>query len=158
MTTDVEKSAHESRGAAPHDDRIFRDIGRAEITGPGNLTLVTQIHPAAREHHSAFLLVDLRIDVNRAADEPAIGVHQSIDVCVVEHLPVLVCGCFLHCALHYTCNSAKRSWPQGCVISGRTVSEMRMSSSSTAAVSALAIESLRAALGPLPRAMSNGVS
>ncbi len=85
MTADVDERPHNSRGVAPHDERIFGDVGRAEITRLGNLALVAQIHPAAREHLAAFLLVDLRIDVNRATDESPIGVHQRIDVGVGEH-------------------------------------------------------------------------
>src|SRR3569833_102240 len=80
MSANIQKRPHDPRGIAPHEDRIFRNVGRAEITGSGNLTFVAQIHPAARKLHAAFLLIYLPINLNRAADETAISILQSIDV------------------------------------------------------------------------------
>jgi hypothetical protein len=80
MAAKVEKRPNNAFGVPPYDDRIFPDIRRAEITRPGNLALMAQIHPTASKEHPGFLFVDLRIDKDGSADEASVGVHETIDI------------------------------------------------------------------------------
>ena len=80
MSADVEKRTHGPLGVSPDDDRILSHVGRAEIAGARDLAVVAQIHPASGEEHSAFALIDLRIDMDRATDKAPVVIDKSVDI------------------------------------------------------------------------------
>src|SRR5439155_24115138 len=76
MPAHIEKSAHDSVGAAYHEHRVFAHIGREEIAGLRDLAVMAQIEPAAREDALQLLLIDLRLDKDAPADVPAGEIDQ----------------------------------------------------------------------------------
>ena len=54
--------------------------GFQEIARLGNLALVAEEQPGAGEDVPLFLLVDLRLDKDAAADQAALGIDPSLDI------------------------------------------------------------------------------
>ena len=77
MPADVEERADGAIGLADHDHRIFSHVGRDEIAGLGNLRLVTEEQPAAREDALELELVDRRVGVDARVDRPVDGIDET---------------------------------------------------------------------------------
>jgi hypothetical protein len=76
VPADIEKGAHPAAGVADHQNRVLTHVSGQEIAGLRDLALVAQIEPAAREYPLQFLLINLRLDKDTAADEAVAVVDQ----------------------------------------------------------------------------------
>src|ERR1700722_6215382 len=89
MPADVEEGVDLTRGVAHHQNRVFAHIGGEEIAGQRDLALVAQEQPAARENPLQFLLVDLWLDENPAAEQTVLGIDQAALHHGVHRLPLI---------------------------------------------------------------------
>ena len=76
VPAEIEKGAHPAAGVADHQNRVLTHVSGQEIAGLRDLALVAQIEPAAREYPLQFLLINLRLDKDTAADEAVAVVDQ----------------------------------------------------------------------------------
>ena len=89
MAADVQKRVHLALRVAHHQHRVFAHIGGEEIAGRGDLAVMAQKQPAAGEDLLQFLLVDLRLDEDAAADQAAFAVDEPGAVICHRRLPVM---------------------------------------------------------------------
>ena len=80
MPADIEKGVHLAAGVAHDQHRVLAHVGGEEIAGPRDLAVVAQEQPAARENLPQLLLVNLRLDEDPPADQPAFGIDQLFNV------------------------------------------------------------------------------
>ena len=81
MATNIEERAHLAARIAHHENRVLAHVSREEVAGLRDLTLVTQEEPTAGEDPLQFLLVDLRLDKDAAADETLIVIDHPAHFC-----------------------------------------------------------------------------
>src|SRR5262249_28243057 len=70
---------------------ILAHIGREEVAGVRDLVLVTQEKPAARKDLLQLLLVNLGLDENAPADEPAFAIYKTTN----SHSHTILLGAYL---------------------------------------------------------------
>ena len=74
----VEKRANHAILATADEDGILAHVGRHVVAGLGNVGLVAQEQPAARENALELQLVDLRVEEDLAADQPFIELEVAL--------------------------------------------------------------------------------
>ena len=80
MAADIQKGVYLALAVAHHQDGVLAHIGGEEVARLWYLALVAQKQPATREDALQLLLVDLRLDEDAAANQPALGIDQTGDV------------------------------------------------------------------------------
>ena len=69
VTADVEEGVDFAGGVTGHKDRVFAHVGGEEVAWVRDLGLMAEEEPAAGEDALLFLLVDVGLDVNAAANQ-----------------------------------------------------------------------------------------
>ena len=80
MPADVQVGTQLTVGVAHQDNGVLAHVGGDEIVVVGNLGLVTEQQPAAREDALQLQLVELLIDEDAAVDEPTLDINQPADI------------------------------------------------------------------------------
>jgi hypothetical protein len=80
MAAHVQKRVHLATVVTHHQNRVFAHIGGEEIAGLRDLAVVAQKQPATGENAFQFLLINIGLDKDAAADQSALSVDETGDI------------------------------------------------------------------------------